>query len=630
MKSRRGIALATTMIMVGILAMLTAAFFEAYRSHFALTRSTNATQAAAFGCDAVYEYVVYRIEHDRTWGAVEFPKDGSADMSSPILTAKAFPGTYVFSGEIEDLGVEFTATIHNNLSGGAAHEISAKAEAGTAYCSVTSSCGTSTRRAEFKIQVAPLFDSSVLTRADVKVGAQTLTMRSLDPDRNMLRAEGDITVPDILTDDRSQFLTTAGDADERGLLWAKGDIYSLTDELVPADKIATDEQVAAARRNSHGKIVSQAESHFSIYDLKEADLQLPDDATRVVLPNGGRWNFVRRLATVNFSAQYNDADDGLFDSAHTGNVPGTKDMWIDVLEYYKNPGDPVPTEVYRGGERIEDIIDSVPTTADVGGDSGDIGLLDPASIKVDSFQIDSYNQLATQHGVTTPTTEVVEGDAKTYGVHGEVRFDLTKQRVTVNKEATVDIRGPFHLTSETAEGAPTDTPPPVLDLGYSVDPNSVGGVAKASIVAEGTINIKNGVTQGLGRLVSRRGDVKIQPKNTASVKVDTTSDGSGLLVFAGGNVELTNPGLSKDWTFKGLVYARQGIKMNGGGAARAKFEGTIVALQHDAPANPGDPNGIEFEHCQDVEFIYNSDILDAYVRNLPGGRIQVESVYWKR
>ena len=137
----------------------------------------------------------------------------------------------------------------------------------------------------------------------------------------------------------------------------------------------------------------------------------------------------------------------------------------------------------------------------------------------------------------------------------------------------------------------------------------------------------------MGALISEGGDVKIQPKNTNTVEVDSSLAGSGLLIFAGGDVELTNPVETEEWIFKGLVYSRGGIRMNGNGAANATFEGSIVSLQDFDPIVRADgsvsPDGIELLDCGDIEFIYSSEMLEAYVAQLPGDRIQVETVYWR-
>ncbi|MCP6390721.1 hypothetical protein NL487_27760, partial [Klebsiella pneumoniae] len=84
-------ALATVMVMVGVLVMLSTAFFEVYRTHYALARSTITTQAASSACEAVYEYVAFRLEHDRSWGALPFPDEGSSRLLGTEVTITTVP-----------------------------------------------------------------------------------------------------------------------------------------------------------------------------------------------------------------------------------------------------------------------------------------------------------------------------------------------------------------------------------------------------------------------------------------------------------------------------------------------------------------------------------------------------------
>lgn len=619
-KSSRAIALVTVMIMVGLLGMMSAAFFQVYRSHFALTRSSLSTQAASAGCEALYEYVVYRLEHERNWGSSPFPDSGEVKLTEFDLTFKTVPNSHKFEGRLEAIDTDFTAVIYNNLGGGASPAVAAFAPSGKVYCSISTRCRDSSRRAEFMLDVAPLFDSSVLTRADLRVDAETVEIRSTDPDRNMIRAEGDIVMPGLL-DGQTRFLTQDNAPDDRGLLWAKQKIYS--GDPGGLELIEGADKVAAAQEKSHGKIVADGTSHFSIMDINESHLELPDGTNVVslagdpVAKKGGRWTFVRREAEVEYSADYSRP--ALLGKEYSPQK-GTRNMWVDVLEYYEDPDAEVPTAIYRGAKRTEDIRASIPSEIDAFW--GDFEL-EPKSIKVGDLRVLKYD------GMSIPT-EIVPGDAKTYGDHNEIRFDLTNQRVTVDSDATVVIDGPFHVTSETdtTSGAP-ETPPPVLDLGYKAAPGTPGGVTKATLVAKDTINISNGVTEGLGRLVSRTGDIRIQPKDTNSVTVDTTQDGTGLLLYAGRDVVLNNPDHTKDWNFRGLVYARRNILMNGGGVAKATFEGTIVSLTENSSVD-SDFNGIEFRDCGDIEFIYNPELLEQYVKELPGNQIQVQSVYWKR
>lgn len=613
-KNAFGIALGITMMLLVVLTLIVSAFFQAYRSHFSLTRSSNSSEAALNAGESVYEYVVFRLEHDRTWGSLPFEAEDTAkDPTSPLITFESEEGSHRFSGRIESLDATFEGVIYNNIAGSTSTEVTTVAGLGTALCQVTCKSGQSTKRAEFLVKVAPLFDSSVLSRADIRVDSETLRMRSNDTDRNFLRSEGDIYVPDMLDGAQTQFLQPNGGPDTNGMLWAKEDIYSYSSSG-SATKLELGEDFARASETSHGKMVSGADSHFSVFDMSEEQLKIPDTHIAVSVP-AGRWTFVRRPASVTYTAGYSDDDE-------ISTTTGTLNLWVDVLEYYADPDATVPTNIYRAADRTEDLAGQIPHEVD----NDDVeGYLVTDSIETDGVVIPGF-----------PNVEVLEGNTLSYGGNSGANFtfDLANQKVTASHNAVVDVKGPFHLTSNPNSGSPTPTPPPVLDLGFQANSSIDGGVSKTAIKATGTISIEDGVTQGLGTLISTKGDVKIQPKNSNSVLVDAGVDGlagSGLVVFAGNDVLLENPNNTQHWEFKGLVYARGNIKMNGSGAESATFTGSLVALDDASIPNPDPdaPGGVLFSNCGNVEFIYDSKLLDAYVQTLPGDRIQVETAFWR-
>jgi hypothetical protein len=639
---KKGIALFVVMVTSTVLALMMVAFFQAYRSHFALTRASDSSQRAGAACDSVYQYVVYRVEHDRSWGSEQFNQSGLGDPKGSDLDVIETVGTHKFTGRVGSLDSTFEGEIYNNLSGTESTEVAAIADPGTIVCRVSAQSGSSTRKADFVVRVAPLFDSSVLSRANLDVDAEKLLMRSRDKNRNLLRAEGDIYVPNVLTGSDSQFLQPdSDDADDKGMLWSKGEIFSYLGAGGSAENIDEADELQAAVTNSNGKIVAGAESDFSIYDLDSSNLQLPETNREVPIQLGGvdkpgRWNFIRRKADVDFTATYLDAGTGL-----EATKSYSEEAWIDVLEYYPE-GSEEPTEVYRAANRTDDLEDFADDSVEARVKSGKkkkkknkTVTLDLDAITTDKVEMPDYPGL----DVTLLDNDqlVFESADK----EANLTFDLMTQSVLASPNATVtvkgdpnsNIKGNFEVTSDTDPKALIEgigpTPPPILDLGYESD-----GKTKAVLMADGTLNIENGVTTGLGALVAKDGDVKIQPMNTDTVTVDAGAEGTGLLVFAGGNVVLSNPNETESWLFKGLVYAREGIRMEGHGQD-ATFEGTIVALQENdptpaAPPEKASPNGIEFDDCGQIEFIYNSELLDAYVKNLPGQRIQLELVYWKR
>lgn len=612
-KSKRGIALIVSLLAIVILSIIVATFVNAYRSHYSLSRSSNSSQIAAAGCDSFYEYVVYRLEHDKRWGAQDFDGTSLGNVPSPEMEILEIIGTHRLEGTMEDLDVEFEAFLYNNISGAADSISASKARPGTVVCEVTCKNGVSTRRAEFVLASAPLFDSSILTRADLRVDAGSLIVRSLDDSRNLIRAEGDIYVPDVISTDDTRFLLPNSTAkDRKGMLWAKGDIHSFNGLGSSADVLSSDSLLRTAAQRSGGQIVSKAESHFSIYDLRDDQLQIPDTLDRVPV-SAGRWNFTRKQAQLDITVSYERGS--LFgDVERDVDLVGTGS--VDVLEYYASPDDTVPTQVFRATHRTDDLAEQVPQTYN----AGLAGTLDLDGIETNSVEVPEYANQGIEVRLIDSGVLPFPGED---GI-GLLQFDMNNQRVIANSNSKIEIDGPFYVTSETtAEDGIEATPPPTLDLGFTSD-----GTSKAAIIARGDINIERGETIGLGALVSTQGDVRIQPADSNEVNIDASAANTGLLIYAGGDVVLRNPDETGDWSFKGLVYARNGLKMVGSNSEDVTFEGTLVALQEN-PAEGDNPNGIEFENTRNVEFIYNPDLLDAFVRNLPGARVQLENLVWK-
>lgn len=619
LKNKKGVALAVTMMMLTVLTVMVGAFFEAYRSHFSITRSSTSSETALAGCESVADYITFRLEHDRNWGSAPFTtEDQDKDPVGEVLTLRSEEGTYNFSGTVADSGATFNGTVYNYLTGTANDTVSANALPQTAYCNIACKYGDTIKRVRFAVRMAPLFDSSVLSRADINVDAQSLKMRSLDRNRNLLRSEEDIYVPDMLTAQRTKFFQPdSNQPDNNGMLWAKGDVYSYLPSGTP-EKIDEAHEFATAANTSNGKIVPNAKSHFSVFDIDSSKIRIPESHDSVSVPQG-RWTFVRRRATVDFSANYYESSDDFT------TVNGTvNNIWVDVLEYYA-PDATTPTKVYRAANRTDDLVPEIPSAVG-GGDwdwDDDDYSLDEGSVTATNVDIAGY-----------PDVEVLDSNELRFTPTDDptstanFTFDLRNQEVRASHNAVVDVAGPFEVTSETDVSAPAETPPPVLNLGYETALDLEGGVSKAVVRAAGTINIADGITEGLGALISDGGDVKIQPKNTDTVDVDSGLAGSGLLIYADGDVVLTNPNDTSSWNFAGLVYARGGIEMVGNGAESATFLGSIVSLNEDG-GSPDGPNGIEFQDCGNIEFIYSSELLDAYVRQLPGDRIQVETVFWQ-
>jgi hypothetical protein len=646
--SKRGIALAITMLVLGVMTIISVAFFQAYHSHFSITRSSRASETAAAACEAAGDYVTYRLEHDRDWGSQEFTDaDKEKDPASPFIEIESLVGTHEFEGRLPDSGATIKGTIYNNMGPVPVGDPGFPPPE-TARCEIECKSGDSTRRVEFLVRRAPIFDSSALTKADLKIAAESLTLRSKDNSRNMLRSEHDIYVPDMLNGSgRTKFFKPKNNpadpdvADHNGLFWAKGDIYSY-DAAGTAEMVNEADELSTAQQTTNGKLAPNSGSHVSIFDDVTEDLMKSPGSHASIPVDQGRWTFSKRPATVTFTAVYSIRDE---DHSETATFAPEGQIYVDVLEYYADPDSDVPTKVYRGKERAEDLEAFVPPVIEVDGDDGlfdwsDTGDFTPGTIETTSAVVDipgySGNVELLDHNKLFFTDDGMMSsfDLELPTTEASFYFDLQSQEVSATHDAQVEVNGPFHVTSQEHD-VPVD--PPRLLLGYEEAPSVDGGVSKAVIKAQGTIDIKNGITEGLGSLISVNGDVKIQPTNTDTVDIDSGLDGSGLLIYAGRDVELRSPAETEDWTLKGLVFARGGIRLTGmtlddegnevvSGTPDARFEGSLVALGETAGSAY---NGIEFDTCKDIEFVYDSDMLEAYVAHLAGERIQVETVYWR-
>ncbi|MCA9779530.1 MAG: hypothetical protein KC800_22535, partial [Candidatus Eremiobacteraeota bacterium] len=487
MRDKRGIALALTLLVLSVMTIVSIAFFQAYHSHFSITRASRDSETAFSACEAAYDYVAYRLEHDRDWGTVDFGDDDLAkDPASTLIVIQSVSGGHEFVGSIPATGAAIRGTIYNNLAGVSA-EGGLVPPAGTARCQLECKSGDATRRVEFLVRVAPLFDSSALTRANLNVDAQSLTLSSSDTNRNMLRAEKDIYVPDMLTNNSTRFLLPGTDTpDFNGLMWAKGDIYSYDGGGSPV-KLEDPNDFLQASTSSNGKLVSGAESHFSVFEMDTDLIKIPDSHTEIPFNDPteattksmhGRFVFTRREATVTFNAPYYVADD-----LETENVPYTRSgVFVDVLEYYEPnaAGEyaDVPTKVFRGKERTADLVPLIPgeiTEDDGFWDDEDTGVLQVDNITTSSVVI---NIPGYSGGVN-----ILDNSKLEFGnpAGANMTFNLETQAVTATHDAVVDVAGPLEIISKETDGGVV--PPPTINLGYESSGLIEGGVSKAVIRA---------------------------------------------------------------------------------------------------------------------------------------------------
>jgi len=339
--SRRGIALISSIILMSLLMMLLGAFLQVNRTHVWLLNASDARQNAHSACQAGYEYVVYRLEHDRTWATADFT--GLQEGEGTGLEVEERAGTRSVHGRLPDAGAWFEVTIYNNLNSSAAlgdlpkESCRLEIEGGTD--------GGTTKQVICLLHVAPLFDSSALTRGRVDMRVSRFNLRSKDPWRNQLRAEKGIDVPEVLSNSLTRFLLPdSAQKDSRGRLWSRADIQS-------AGRTITSDEIPKANANSGGIFVPRAQ-RFEIFDLSADSVKLPGTVSTVP---SGEYRFTKVTATFTVDATYVEnlgaTGDGL-GVVRTTTI--TQSKQIDVLEHWP-PGASEPDVVYRSNSRVDDL-----------------------------------------------------------------------------------------------------------------------------------------------------------------------------------------------------------------------------------------------------------------------------------
>jgi hypothetical protein len=573
----RGIAIITVLLAMTVLLMITAAFLRVNRDNFNQLNSTEKRDKAHAACAAVYDYLLYCLEHDKTYAVADFIGGSDSELTSPEMRVQMLPGTKTIEGEIRSLDATFQATISNNLN------VDAESAAGvpphSALITIQAESNGVKRNIETLIRVAPLFDSSALSRGAINVEANNLNVRSRDKYRNMIRAEGEIHVPTVLSGTPlTRFLepeTTKFDS--KGMIWAKDKIFAGGDDLT--------DDIAEANTNSGGRFVPNAKQHFEIHNLQATDIQVPTSSIPV---KPGEYRFTMATATITAtSAHHYQAGKWPFKYRQDDKTQWTTTQLIHVMEYYENPTDPAPKKVYRSDTRLDDLV------------------APPVKGTVDSTVIDSVDIVYDTPGANGATIPVDVNDVVYIDDDGgtKVAVDLKNQRVNLPKGETVTAAGDFMITTERGD-------PPIIDLGSTKSD-------RAAIVAQGSVNLQAGVTQGYGTLVAANGDLMLRPEGNQSI--DISANGfDGLVAYAGRDVLLENPSDSGSWTFNGLVYASRNFDFDAKNAD-ARLEGSLVARTGD----------INFRQAGDVDFVYNPEFLDAMLKALPENRIQIERVYWK-
>lgn len=576
---KRGIALVSAIIMMALLLILLGGFVQVNRGHMWLLNSSEARQTAHEACQAGYEYAVFTLEHNRTWGNEDFT--GKTEGAGTGLETEELAGTRTVRGHLTDADAWFEVTVTNNLASSTA--LGDIPKEGALLEIVGRSSSGATKTVTSLLHVSPLYDSTALTRGRIDMEVSRFNLRSKDPWRNQLRSEKAINVPQVVTGTQTRFLMPdSATKDGRGRLWSRGEIES-------ANVTITAEDIPKANANSGGIFVPKAQ-RFEIFDLDASSVKLPGNAVTV---EPGEYRFAKVPAIVTVNATYKqNPNPGPLESEGAVRVETRvlEDQMIDVLEHWP-PGASGPDVVYRSESRVDDLDVPTSSSATVEGWTG-------------TYEVGTQLTDSKVTDLTLPyTCEIkTQGDIVNLDDGGQVKADLLNQKVDVSSGTTVEIDGPFGITAKEPTKIPT------LNIGTEGN--------RAAIVAKGNLNLQNANTDGVGTLVSKEASVNVRPKGS-TFEVDATAT-NGLVLYAKQDIYLENPDRGTNWDFKGLAYAGGSFTFNGMGA-KTTLEGSVVARN----------GNISFTGGGETDFIYNPAFLKFNLEDLPERRVPLERLWWR-
>jgi len=581
-RSRRGIALFTTLVLLTVLAMLVASFTSIHQKQLHLMQNDEHHQAAEEAARSALEYCQFRLERHRQWGSAEF--DGAPKPDIATLQIEERTGTTRVDGKVLASGAEFRVRITNNISGTADVD---GVPGGYCRLRVTASRGRSEVRREALLGTAPIFDGAVVASKNINIDAESLTISSTDPFRNRIRAKGNIEVPDY---DGPFRFNPADSATETGLLWSQKGIRMGGKDL----ENPTHAQNAAEATG--GRFLPRAATHHDVYDL-----QLEE---------------VVNWGPVEADEQKVEVESGVYvfnrlETSH-GDIP--------VLERRDWAIDPVSGEVT--GDHVEEVWlvnDGLPTGA-TDGIAARYGIPENKVNRHDSneFSLDTgvhvhFNSLNPYYGGTPEPPHIV-----------------------LNSDVDLVANGDFGIMSASGNYDP-------VILFRDPITGEVGGKHSGTITALGSGEGKpgsiylQGAIIGSGKLLAK-GDVTI--RNTFA-NVDSDGEDSDLSIYAGKNVTIrpqkqkwfdeetgtVDSSAEGHTAFRGLVFAGEDVLIeadkdvdpNVKDPANVRIEGAVVARDGNVTVQSG----------KDVNFIYNPLLLDSILARNTASRIRMELAVWR-
>lgn len=348
----------------------------------------------------------------------------------------------------------------------------------------------------------------------------------------------------------------AAGAAEKGMLWAGDDIRLGTTNISQNEAAKS-----AAQASTQGRFLDNSKTYYDIHDLQKSELKVAKSQVEI---NSGLYVFTR----TNVS--------------YENDLGQTQGAYVYALE-----------------RREYTVVDGVP----VAGDVKELWYFDgdlPNNQASDSEWVytDNYSDAAVAHAVPA-TNFSIDGN--------NVRADLTNRTLEISANVDVKVDGDFGLFSDQ-----NDLTPNLIFADQ--DGTADGEVDRGSLSASGEIVVEGNV-YGSGKLLAD-GSVSILPNNV-NIATDAESD---LSIYSGNNVNIKPPenwDIKNDVSFKGLVYAKNNINVQGSAAQKLSVEGALVARE-----------GAISIAAEEVSLKYNPAYLDSIVKKMPDNRIQLERAVW--
>ncbi len=340
MAERRGIALITVMMILGLLVTMTGAFVTINHGNFALMAAASDQEEAVGACQAGYAYAFFSLEHDRRFGKAfregESPTDVQLSEVSPLFTITVVDANTLSAQLLDADGnpkdARFNLEIVNNLPFDSKDSTPALEAAGPyprvppdcAFVRVTGQSGGVRRVLETMVTYAPLFDASAEAENLIDINAKDgIIFDSFDRFRNQVRSNSQINLLKDTQGANIRFQWTAMETELRKSLEADGslrpdEIESLINQklrrrgslkakddirLKGNSTVADQEFRLKQEQQARGNITPKVTREHQVLDLEFDDFRLSESGADVVDIKKGLYVFGSADYEVGFQAQ---------------------------------------------------------------------------------------------------------------------------------------------------------------------------------------------------------------------------------------------------------------------------------------------------------------------------------------